>query len=783
MYLKTIIRIKPDEDYKEKAARLIFKKKFEAYKDIIKTIPVAMTEIEKLEKIKSGFNYPDKAELEKSFRFVSEKTLRMIENLETIAPDKYSLKNQYEKINIEPDTYIFSKQNPSVSKNLFTLPIAEKTLLCPEKTGAKLFNLNRLSNETGVKIPGGFIITTDAYKKFMQQNKLEEKIKKLIWEIKDLKDPVPRIKAIQEMIEETPVSSEISDNITFECRKFLSDKKNAFFTVRGSSIFEDLTGIALDGQYMTEPDIRPSEIIKAYKNIIKNQYSFLPLNYKLKNNLLDKKEFMAAGCFEMIDAVCKGIIYTRNPVNINDDTVCISLCSKIPGGKDENEFLKVCRKTMNINFRKKRLTSSRTDSYIKNSFSVPEETIIHLAQKAVEIEEKLCSPQDIQWAVDNDGSIYFLQTLPLKVLSAQRKNNNKTITPPRITGGITASPGIASGKVFKPETENELQSIKKESILVVKHALPAWYPYLVKAKGLIAEQGGITDQLVSIARELEIPTLTDINNACENLFQNEIITLDADLNAVFPGRNSKSAHSVKPEISKIIDCNDKFKEDIYTRITKLTLPEFKSSQINEQNFFSFHEIIRFIDEISAEEFFFFCQEFNFSQLRQKQLLQNFSINWKIIDLDNNFSSRFSKSIKPDKISSIPFLAFNEGITEAEKIPECEYSAVISRHFSLINLKSVFHHSTIEAIIGSRPEGNYAEYTFSEAAVDPKKESKRINFLNNFFMEQGFKTSLSKNFLKAETGKKTKDQMIKALKTAGLASVNLLQKEKNIFPEF
>ena len=134
-------------------------------------------------------------------------------------------------------------------------------------------------------------------------------------------------------------------------------------------------------------------------------------------------------------------------------------------------------------------------------------TLGRLMRKA---EELLGHPVEIEWALDDDG-FKLLQARPLRV--------QEPFVPDEIwlkhpgLNGHPAGIGWGSGRAVVVNCECELARVAPGDILVTRVAGPALSHILPRVAGVVAELGGSTSHLASLARERGIPMVLGVNDA------------------------------------------------------------------------------------------------------------------------------------------------------------------------------------------------------------------------------------------------------------------------------
>ena len=153
------------------------------------------------------------------------------------------------------------------------------------------------------------------------------------------------------------------------------------------------------------------------------------------------------------------------------------------------------------------------------------------AEQAVEIGRMLLKselvvggPAEIEWAQDDVG-FTLLQARPLTVAEPQRDPEPISATRMRLRGH-PAGIGFASGRACVVSCECELSRVGVGDILVSKVAGPALGSMLSRVAGVVAELGGSTSHLASLARERGVPMVLGVHDATERIPDGAIVTID-----------------------------------------------------------------------------------------------------------------------------------------------------------------------------------------------------------------------------------------------------------------
>jgi pyruvate,water dikinase len=99
--------------------------------------------------------------------------------------------------------------------------------------------------------------------------------------------------------------------------------------------------------------------------------------------------------------------------------------------------------------------------------------------------------------------------------------------------GKPASPGVVTGPVVIIKNISDCEKLSGNEIMVTETSKPTLVLGLIKSRGVIADTGGITCHLASIARELNIPCVVGTQLACELLHDGLVVTLDGNSGLIY----------------------------------------------------------------------------------------------------------------------------------------------------------------------------------------------------------------------------------------------------------
>ena len=94
--------------------------------------------------------------------------------------------------------------------------------------------------------------------------------------------------------------------------------------LRSSAIGEDAAETSFAGQYHSELNVSRENIFTVYKEILASKYALTAVSYRLHKGLRDEDVAMCVGCMAMVDSVCGGVMYSRDPTDLRGDAIFIN---------------------------------------------------------------------------------------------------------------------------------------------------------------------------------------------------------------------------------------------------------------------------------------------------------------------------------------------------------------------------------------------------------------------------------------------------------------------------
>ena len=449
--------------------------------------------------------------------------------------------------------------------------------------GGKGANLSEMYN-VGMPVPPAFIVTAQAFKKFLYETNISKKIYSILKEInyEDTEQLEQKTRQVRQIIVDARIPDDISrevieayDNLNVDKEmldKASSDvveilnaaKESVTVAVRSSATTEDLATASFAGQQDTYLNIKgQKEVLDAVKKCWASLFTARATYYRKRKGFEHEKSLIAVIVQKMINSDKSGVTFTINPINNNKKEIVIEavygLGEGIVSGTIEPDNYIIDKENLKLKstkIGKKTIYFTKSGGGETVKLKTPKDKVNEqvlewhelekLSHYAKKLEEHYKWPQDIEWAIERNN-VFIVQTRPVTTMEKKAKEGiegkEEKIEGKLILKGLAASQGTATGIVKIIHSLDELSKIKKGDVLVTKMTNPDMVVTMQKATAIITDEGGLTCHAAIISREIGVPSIVGTRNATQILKDGQIITVDGTHGKVYLG---KQAIETKP---------------------------------------------------------------------------------------------------------------------------------------------------------------------------------------------------------------------------------------------
>lgn len=433
--------------------------------------------------------------------------------------------------------------------------------------GGKGASLGEMIN-IGVPVPGGFAVTAQAFRDFINRAGIAEKLFEALKV--DVNDQAQLLKAeenAKRLIMEAKVPEDIEKAIRSRyeelCRR---EGKEVFVAVRSSATAEDLPDASFAGQQETYLNMRGADdVFNAVRKCWASLYGARAIFYRVEQGFEHDKVNLSAIVQKMVDSEKAGVMFSSQP-STGEPLVVIEgawgLGESVVSGSVSPDNYVVDRKTKAIVSRfiaAKEIMIIRDPKTQKTvTVKVPPEKreadvltdseILEIAKYGEILEKHYGIPQDIEWGVEK-GKVYILQSRPITTIQnkdkAAKAEGEQAGAGKVLLNGLGASPGVATGVVRIVSGGKDLDKVKQGDIMVTVMTMPDMVPGMRRAGAIVTDEGGMACHAAIVSRELGCPAVVGTKKATKVLSEGMIITVDGSKGIVYEGRVGAPA-SAKP---------------------------------------------------------------------------------------------------------------------------------------------------------------------------------------------------------------------------------------------
>ncbi len=434
--------------------------------------------------------------------------------------------------------------------------------------GEMISNLHNL----GVAVPGGFATTSAAYRDFLKNDGLDERIRATLdaLDVDDIAALTLAGKSIREWIQATALPDKLMQDIEAAWTK-MSAGKDISVAVRSSATAEDLPDASFAGQQETFLNVRGIEnLITAVHQVYASLFTDRAIAYRVHQGFDHSLVALSVGVQYMVrsDIGSAGVTFTLDTESGFRDAVFITASyglgeTVVQGAVNPDEFyvykpalergdFPILRKNLGSKAIKmifssdpapgKTVDTVDVEEEESHRFSLSNEDIIELAKMAVTIEKHYKRPMDIEWGKDgSDGRLYILQARPETVQSRSGRTIQRFTLKDHsqvLSRGRSIGSKIGAGTAKIIADVSEMSRIQVGDVLVSDMTDPDWEPVMKKASAIVTNRGGRTCHAAIIARELGIPAVVGCGDATKTIKDGTPVTVscaEGDEGIVYDG--------------------------------------------------------------------------------------------------------------------------------------------------------------------------------------------------------------------------------------------------------
>ena len=471
-----------------------------------------------------------------------------------------------------------------------------------EEVGGKNASLGEMVgnlSELGVRVPDGFATTAEAFRRFIGDTGLAERISE---QLKGLDTDDTRAlaevgKAIREEVATQTYPEDLETDVREAFEALVDGRDDVSFAVRSSATAEDLPDASFAGQQETFLNIKGIDgVLQAIREVFASLYNDRAIAYRVHHDFDHDAVALSAGVQQMVrsDVGASGVMFTMDTESGFDDAVFITSSyglgeAVVQGAVNPDEFYvykpalrdgrpAVLKRGVGSKATKMIYTEDpevgKTTEFVdteedeRRLLSLTDDEVEELARQALTIEDHYKRPMDIEWGKDGlDGELYVLQARPETVMSRAGVQQRYRMDEKGevVVEGRAIGQKIGAGAVRVMTSIEQMHEFNEGEVLVADMTDPDWEPIMKRAAAIVTNRGGRTCHAAIIARELGIPAVVGTGDATGELADGRGVTVscaEGDTGYIYDGELDFTVEET--ELSSMPDVGTKIMMNVGT---------------------------------------------------------------------------------------------------------------------------------------------------------------------------------------------------------------------------
>ena len=422
--------------------------------------------------------------------------------------------------------------------------------------GGKGANLGELT-AAGFPVPPGFVVGAPTYAAFCDVAGLRGRIEERLATV-DVEDTEALERAATEVrrtVEAEPLPEELATAVgdAYDRLATTAGDPATPVAVRSSATAEDTESASFAGMNETLLNVRGRDaVLDAVRRCWSSLFGARTIYYRAKRGFGQADMDIAVVVQRQIDSIRSGVMFTIDPASGATDRLIIEgafgLGESVVSGSVSPDRYVVGKDKLTIlrrEVRRKELTieplpdgGTKTRELGEHEAEQPvlsDEEVQSLAELGARIEQHYGSAQDTEWAVDEAGTIWMLQSRPVTATGGKPLDEPEQQRGAVLVRGLGAAPGVADGAVRVIGELAAADGLLEGEVLVTHMTAPDWVPLMRKAAAIVTDSGGMTCHAAIVSRELGIPCVVGTAEATKILRDGEPVTVDAGEGVVTEG--------------------------------------------------------------------------------------------------------------------------------------------------------------------------------------------------------------------------------------------------------
>lgn len=456
-----------------------------------------------------------------------------------------------------------------------------------QAVGGKAASLGELT-QAGLPVPPGFVIAASAYQTFLRGSGFEPALTRMVAALTPDSNQslTAAARKIQRHLLSVPFPRALRVEIERAYRELIQHQgRGLAVAVRPSLVARDAPETNFAGQLETYLNVVGADAIcRAVQQTWASVFEARAIHYRLLHKINQATLQVPVVVQSMVQAQKSGVMFTANPLTGGQGEIVIEAVFGlgevlVRGALTPDRYVlakegeKVLEMTVaaqpwqlvrvgtKTGARLAHRAIPKTDQRQQKLSFAELQTLRSLAKA---IENHYHYPQNVEWAIDEAGAVWLLESWPLAIhqkiedtpprpLASEgqgRQKSAETMTlsvDPKakiLAKGMPGSMGLVSGPVRVIHHPRQMDEVTAGEILVTEQTSPAYAPAMHRAAAIVTDTGGTTSHAVVLSREIGIPCVVGTGTATSHLKNGLIVTVDGRTGLVYQGKVTAALSSL-----------------------------------------------------------------------------------------------------------------------------------------------------------------------------------------------------------------------------------------------
>lgn len=733
----------------------------------------------------------------------------MVEHLVAMSGGRYrSLRVRFEELERDLGAQVLGLR--AIEYGPLVMWPGEGAPLRAEEVGPKAARLDAVRRQTRMRVPPFFVVSIYGYRLFLEATGIHDLAAErfLTLDLRDGEEVAAAAEALRRAVMEAEVPEALAAELRAAYHRLVAEHPSPYgVAVRSSSVVEDsLSSFA--GQFSSVLNVTEGGLLEAYKTVVASKFGVGALRYAAARGILHQEMAMPVLVMAMVPAEVSGVVYSRDPrcEGCALVTAVRGLAQPIVEGRVVPDRIVVARRgpTRVVEVTPgSRGTALRcnpggglvalAEGEERSAPALAEDDAVWVADHAWVLEERFGTPQDVEWAMDGDGTVFIVQARPLAMAPPAAGAPPPASAAPPLLTALPAAGGVACGVVTRLSSLDRLGDVPDGAVLVVPASDPRLAEVVLRVAAIIAESGSPTGHMATVAREFGVPCLVGAGEGAAQLREGEVVTVDGWRGQVFAGEvRELLAAAPPPQIRPPErDAAHQALVRLLEAVAPLTLTDPEAPTFRPANCATLHDVARFVHQVSMAEMF------GIDTLAPRERRAARRLAWKVpsevlvLDLGGGLAPGSGREVRLEEIVSAPLRALVEGMTDPrlrltgpvgfdlkgfmsvvvrsaaddQRYGEPSYVLCATDYVHFAS-RLAYHFATVDAVAGSLLNENYVRFLFHGGAAVAERREHRAYFLATVLAGHGFSVCQSGDRVEAWLRKRPAEAILAGLVVLG-----------------